>query len=190
MVISILIAGWFVYLALHSVLASLSVKAWMSRVMGPYYKYYRVLYVVIATIGLLLMLYLNASTPSEDLINRHGLVRYLSLVFAAFGVIIFKVAFRSYRFSSFVGIKEEEEKVFIRTGILASIRHPIYLATILLVIGFWLYSPNLTTLVSVLCILVYLPIGIWLEEKKLVKLFGERYIEYKREVPAIFPRLW
>ena len=37
--------------------------------------------------------------------------------------------------------------------------------------------------------LVYLPIGIRLEEHKLIAQFGEEYRRYRREVPALFPKL-
>jgi protein-S-isoprenylcysteine O-methyltransferase Ste14 len=36
-------------------------------------------------------------------------------------------------------------------------------------------------------VLVYIPIGIYFEEKKLIKMYGDQYVEYKKRVPAIFP---
>jgi protein-S-isoprenylcysteine O-methyltransferase Ste14 len=35
---------------------------------------------------------------------------------------------------------------------------------------------------------VYLPIGIHLEERKLIATFGEAYRRYRGEVPALWPR--
>ncbi len=43
---------------------------------------------------------------------------------------------------------------------------------------------NLTTLIS---LFVYLPFGIWLEEKKLIRHFGQAYLDYRQKVPALFP---
>lgn len=185
-----LVLGWAIYFFIHSFLASLAVKRVAQKMMGSYYKYYRIVYVLIATVGLLIMLFFNASIPSENLMNEKGLARYISLVFAAFGVILLKISFRSYRFSSFVGLTPENDQSLTTTGILGSIRHPIYSATILILIGFWMYSPNIPTLISVICVLIYLPIGIMLEEKKLIKSYGESYRKYKEKVPALFPRLW
>ena len=76
-----------------------------------------------------------------------------------------------------------------KDGILGYVRHPIYTGTILVILGFFLFIPNLPTLVSCMCMLLYLPIGIYLEEKKLIALYGSAYLEYRDKVPALFPRL-
>jgi methanethiol S-methyltransferase len=36
---------------------------------------------------------------------------------------------------------------------------------------------------------LYLPIGIHLEEGKLIAVFGEEYRKYREEVPALIPKL-
>lgn len=181
--------GWGLYFFLHSFLASDGSKEVGNKKFGISLNHYRLIYVIFSSLGLLVLLFMNASIPAQEYFNSHGVVRYLSLVFAAFGVIIIKAAFRTYKFSSFIGVESEEE-TFVTTGILNSIRHPIYLGTILMIIGYWLFSPNLPTMVSVLCILLYLPIGIYLEERKLIKKFGDQYRDYKRKVPSLFPRLF
>lgn len=189
MQVGVLIFGWIVYFFLHSALASTAIKRSINHQFPSLTKHYRLGYVIISTVGLLLLLYYNSSIESQDLFKRDGIVRYVSLVFAAFGAIILKVSFRTYDLSSFVGAKKEEN-VFIKSGLLQHVRHPIYSATILIVIGFFLFSPNLPTLISTLCILGYLPIGIWLEERKLLKAFSEDYRVYKQEVPALVPKLF
>jgi methanethiol S-methyltransferase len=39
------------------------------------------------------------------------------------------------------------------------------------------------------CTLVYLVAGIYLEEQKLIKVFGERYLDYRKKVPMLIPRI-
>ncbi len=191
MAIWILAIGWILYFALHSLLAASQVKKIVKDNAGRYYKYYRIFYVTFSSLGLLLLLMLNANISASPYFDSEGWPRYLSLVLAAFGVIIIKIAFRSFSFSSFVGFESaDKEEEFTTAGILNSVRHPIYSGTILIVIGYWLFSPNFPTLVSVICIMAYLPIGIYLEERKLITQFGERYLKYKRSVPALFPRLF
>jgi methanethiol S-methyltransferase len=182
----ILVALWVLYFFLHSLLAALRSKAFFERILGKAFRFYRIMYSLVSTIGLLFLLFVNSAIPSSLLFESIGLVRYLSLILATFGVIVISRTFKEYRFSSFIGLKQEDNE-FKRTGILKYVRHPIYSGTILIVIGFFLFSPTLATLVSVSCILVYLPIGIYLEERKLIKQFGDQYVSYKKEVPSIFP---
>lgn len=189
MQIALLILGWCVYFLLHSLLAADRTKGFSKKLLGKYFKFYRLGYVLFSLTGLLLLLFWNSNIYADSLFNREGVVRYLSLMCAAFGVIIIKVSFRAYSFSEFMGLSENGEP-FTTEGILKSIRHPVYSGTILIVIGYWLFNPNMPTLVSVICILVYLPLGIYLEERKLIKQFGERYIQYKRDVPALIPKLF
>ncbi|MFT6214861.1 MAG: protein-S-isoprenylcysteine O-methyltransferase Ste14 [Roseivirga sp.] len=40
-----------------------------------------------------------------------------------------------------------------------------------------------------MALLIYLPIGIYLEEKKLIQTYGKAYIKYKEEVPALIPKI-
>jgi protein-S-isoprenylcysteine O-methyltransferase Ste14 len=169
-------------------LAANSVKQYFENQFPTTYKYYRFAYSTFATIGLVGIMLYSGLIPKEYLFASKGVVRYVSLVCAAFSVIIFKQAFRGYKFSFFVGLKNGEEE-FVTTGILKHVRHPLYSATILIVLGYFLFDPTLATLVSALCIFLYLPIGIYLEEKKLIQQYGSRYLQYKKEVPAIIPKL-
>jgi len=184
----ILCALWFMYFILHSLMASVKVKSFFTRILKSRFRYYRIFYSLISTIGLLLLLFLNASISAEFIFASKGLIRYLSLMLATLGVIVISRSFREYRLSSFIGLKDEPSELK-RTGILKHVRHPIYSGTILIVIGFFLFNPTLATLVSVCCTLAYLPVGIYLEERKLIEQFGNGYLSYKQEVPSVFPDL-
>lgn len=181
----LLAALWSLYFFLHSFLASVSVKFFFEKYLNSK-RLYRLLYSLWSTVGLFLLLIMNASINSISLFESAGLERYVSLMLTTFGLIIISRAFREYRFSSFIGLMEEASD-FKVTGILKQVRHPIYSGTILIVVGFFLFNPTMATLISVSCVLVYLPIGIYLEENKLIKQFGDRYLVYKKQVPSIFP---
>jgi protein-S-isoprenylcysteine O-methyltransferase Ste14 len=109
------------------------------------------------------------------------------MMLATFAIFIFKAAFKQYSLRGFTGFESDDHESFKADGILKHVRHPIYSATILMVVGFWLFIPNVTTLISACCIFIYLAIGIPLEEKKLIKKYGEAYISYKQRVPALIP---
>jgi len=74
-------------------------------------------------------------------------------------------------------------------GLNKYVRHPLYSSTLLFVWSFFFWRPLLSNLISCICILLYTLIGIYFEEQKLVKTFGEDYKEYAAKVPMIIPGL-
>lgn len=184
---TLLIVGWVVYFILHSMLSSAGVKRLANQMFGATVRYYRLVYSVFSTVGLVALLMINSSIPAESYFESMGVVRYLSLMLTTFGVMLIQVSFRQYRLKGFLGLAPEEATLR-RNGILDWIRHPIYSGLILVTLGFFLFIPNLPTAISCGCILAYLPIGIYLEEKKMIAEFGQAYIDYRKEVPALVPR--
>jgi protein-S-isoprenylcysteine O-methyltransferase Ste14 len=183
----LLTTGWIVYFALHSLLAADGMKGSAKRVMGALFRFYRLGYAIFSTGGLVALLFFGAAIPTPYFFERTELLRYLSLVFTTFGVMTIRLAFKQFDFKSFVGFSTETATLK-RDGILMHVRHPIISGILLITIGYFVFIPTLPTLVSCVCILVYLPIGIRLEEQKLIRTFGEEYLQYKREVPAVIPR--
>jgi protein-S-isoprenylcysteine O-methyltransferase Ste14 len=180
---AVLVAAWALYLGIHSGLATERVKnflAWPPKV-------FRFVYVLVATVGLLALLFFNAYVPSTLMIERSSATRYLGLLLATTGLLIWRAAFKNYRISEFLGLREEP-KIFFQTGILGKVRHPIYSGLILVVLGFVVFDVRWPSLVSAACIFAYLPLGIFWEEKKLVAQFGQEYLEYQKRVPAIIPK--
>lgn len=177
-----LVAGWAVYFFLHSFLATERIKSMFHS------KYYRLWYNATATIGLLLLLAYNGTIKSNLLFARSETLKFFALVSAAFGVIIINLAFKRYDVKEFLGFRAKKQQKLDTGGILNHVRHPLYSGTMLIVIGFFLFSPYLSSLVSAVCILFYLAVGIHLEEKKLIKEFGDQYLEYKKRVPMLIPK--
>ena len=104
---------------------------------------YRLFYNVISITGLMFILFLNATISSPYLIDPSTWTRYISLVVATAGILILKAAFKQYSVKGFLGFENDDQENFKASGILKHIRHPIYSGTILIVIGFWLFVPNL-----------------------------------------------
>jgi protein-S-isoprenylcysteine O-methyltransferase Ste14 len=84
------------------------------------------------------------------------------------------------------GEKREKPEV-IKKGPFSFVRHPVYLAAILLYLGFLVISFSLlSALVWLVIITFYFCIARY-EERILTKEFGKEYLQYKREVPMLFP---
>ena len=73
------------------------------------------------------------------------------------------------------------------TGCYAVVRHPLYLLGIL----FLLLNPIITTrwIVLTLFSIPYFIFGALLEERRMVRLHGETYRQYQKEVPFLIPRM-
>lgn len=182
----VLTGGWVLYFTLHSVMASEGVKERVRHGLGSGYRFYRLFYSAVSTMGLVVLLMINANLKTAYFFESEGIIRYLSLMLTTFGVMTIQLAFRQYRLKSFLGFAPEQRSLR-REGILKLVRHPIYSGLILTTIGFFLFIPNLATLITCACILAYLPVGIYLEEKKMIGYFGQVYLDYRREVPALIP---
>ncbi len=68
------------------------------------------------------------------------------------------------------------------------LRHPLYLGFLL---AFW-FTPvmNVTHLFFAVLMTLYVLLGIYWEEKDLIRDFGDTYREYKQKVPMFFPHFW
>jgi protein-S-isoprenylcysteine O-methyltransferase Ste14 len=88
---------------------------------------------------------------------------------------------------AFLGIKKAETDVLSKKGIHGIVRHPLYLGVIIV---YWSF-PTLKTidLVGNSGLTLYLIIGAYLEERKLIEKYGKEYREYKSETPMLIPKL-
>jgi protein-S-isoprenylcysteine O-methyltransferase Ste14 len=149
---------------------------------------FRIFYVLFSTAGLLGLLFYNGSIHSLKFFVTEGPIRYISLMLTTFGVMTIQSSFRQYSFKGFIGFGDEKKQ--LRTeGVLKYVRHPILAGLVLIVLGFFFFIPNLPTLISSVAILIYIPIGIYFEEKKLVTIYGDQYVQYRKKVPALIPEL-
>lgn len=183
-----LVFFWSIYFLHHSLFSSDSVKAYFLDI-GLSLKNQRFIYTIFSVLALLLILLFNGLIGGEKLLMENRLIKAFALFLAAGGVFILREAFKTYSLRAFVGFSEDTDLILRTTGILRHIRHPLYSAAILIFTGFVLYDSRVSSIISWGCVMAYLPIGIWLEEKKLIKTFGEQYKQYAEKVPMLIPDL-
>lgn len=70
-------------------------------------------------------------------------------------------------------------------GIYRYVRHPMMIGTILVVLP---HQISVASLVATTVFVTYALWGTYYEEKRLVRIFGEQYIEYKKRVGSFIPR--
>ena len=90
--------------------------------------------------------------------------------------------------SGIITVKEGHE--LIRTGPYRLVRHPLYAGFLLAVLGTALTARTGDAAVGFLIIVVAYVIKVWREEAVLSREFGEKYLAFKRHVPALCPFLF
>lgn len=87
--------------------------------------------------------------------------------------------------------REERSKLMvIRTGVFSLVRHPIYLGSILLYLGFIILSMSVITFgIWIIIIVFYVYISRY-EENILIDKLGEEYEQYMHDVPMFTPKIW
>jgi protein-S-isoprenylcysteine O-methyltransferase Ste14 len=76
-------------------------------------------------------------------------------------------------------------QTLITSGLFRLCRHPLYLFTIMA----WTITPvmSLDRLAFIIYTCIYATIAIPIEERKLIEIFGDAYINYQQHTPAIIP---
>lgn len=187
-----LIIAWAVYLSLHSMLATAHVKNFCYA-NGFSVRGFRLSYSLFATVSLIpVLIIMGASDKSPVFPLTKHVSSYFGLILATFGILVGRLAFRHQPMVVFLGIKEAPDsssEKLTTDGIYSKIRHPLYSGMILVLLGLVVYVNTLAALASTLCILVYFPLGIFLEEKKLITQYGEAYLRYRKKVKALIPKI-
>ena len=116
----------------------------------------------------------------------------VSLLLISIG--LFLLGGRHYDLKQFLGLKQIEGGKYDKgltdsgelatSGILGVIRHPWYLGAILLI---WARPLDLAAIHVNTVFTIYLIVGTFLEEKKLVLAYGEEYRDYQKRVSMLIP---
>lgn len=180
---------WITFYFLHSWLAADRTKSFGVSLLGGV-RYYRLFYTSFSTVALLAICLFLLLAESQYFFVSARPFKVVSFILTAYGVIILKRSFKDISIGGFLGLREDSAGGLISDGLHGYVRHPIYSGTILIFIGAFFFFPTDLMLTSVLWLVAYLPIGIYLEEKKLIKLFGDSYRAYKKEVKwAVIPKI-
>jgi protein-S-isoprenylcysteine O-methyltransferase Ste14 len=185
-----LVGAWVGYFVVHSLLAANWVK---SRAVGKGVgvQQYRLIYNIIALTTLVPVLFVSGSVESGYVTGPDRMLKLIGLIMAATGFILAKRAFKSYDAKAFLGLSPDRDHEEFKTdGMLKYVRHPVYSGSIVMLLGYFLFDPKWTTLVSVSMLIVYFVIGSYFEERKLIAQFGKRYADYRQKTPMFVPRLW
>jgi protein-S-isoprenylcysteine O-methyltransferase Ste14 len=184
------------YGALHSLLASHTVKNKAEHLFGIYFyrRWYRLLYNIIVGLAILPALWLVATSPNRILWT---LPIPWSLVFRgiqSLALIGLGFAFLQTGSMNFLGLQQlvtgeapPAGQNLVTGGTYRWVRHPIYTFSLAIL---W-FSPSFTvnSLAFALGATGYILVGMIFEERKLVADYGQVYQDYQKKTPALVPGL-
>lgn len=190
------ILAWSTFYLLHSLLAEETAKNWVKKNIPTVYTYYRFGYNLFFIITMGLLVYWTIVADAGFLFPKKTWMIITGGILTFLGTILLMLAGKNYNLREFAGIHSNtdhagqptNEKLVI-SGLNKWVRHPLYLSIYILFTGIALLHPAIHTWVAIGISFIYLPIGIYSEEKKLIATFGEEYKKYRKSTPAIFPFL-
>ena len=187
LILAILIWG-----VVHSITASLRFKEFLHRSLGAgFMKTYRLLYNVFSVVSFAPILYLMVKFPDQNLYQAPAPWIYLMLAGQAGAALSLLIVVLQTDTLSFVGLRQlfEEKRSgkLVTKGFYRYVRHPLYTFGLLIL---WLSpSMSLNSLVVYLALTIYIFVGAYFEERKLLREFGQEYADYRSVTPMIIPGL-
>ncbi|MFW9799341.1 MAG: methyltransferase family protein, partial [Candidatus Thorarchaeota archaeon] len=91
--------------------------------------------------------------------------------------------------STVADMRTDRKPELVTAGIYSRTRHPLYLATIILLIGMASVYPFSNVIFYALILSSYVLVGTFLEERKLILQYGQAYLDYQEKTGFIIPRL-
>lgn len=171
----------------------------MQHRLGDSYRYYRICYNLFSAITLFIPILYGVTLQSEPLIILDGILAPIRFIVLLLSIVFFIAGAQKYDMSIFTGIfqastgKTQEainiDNTLDLSGIHQVTRHPWYIGGIMLL---WSYKTgfDLQSIITNTILSLYFIIGAFLEEKKLVTIFGHNYKQYQREVSMLLPWRW
>jgi len=183
------VALFTVFALHHSLMARTGAKAWLTRTIPAQLE--RSLYVWVASLMFLAVCWLWRPLPGMAW-EVEGPARWVMWLLLATGVSMTARAAMAIGVWELAGVRVPSPSrpvEFKATGLFGFVRHPIYLAWILMVFS----MPRMThsRLLFAVISSAYLVAAIPWEEASLVEAFGEKYRAYQRQVRSrLLPGIW
>ncbi len=175
---------------IHSLLASLSFKNFFRRTLGAgFMNFYRLLYNLFSVVSFGFIVYLMVILPDKNLYRVPHPWSYLMQTGQGISALLLFVAVLQTDMLSFAGLRQliEEERVgkLVTDGLYRFVRHPLYTFSLLVL---WL-SPSVTvnSFIVYLALTLYVLVGAFFEERKLLREFGKEYANYRAVTAMLIP---
>jgi protein-S-isoprenylcysteine O-methyltransferase Ste14 len=192
MEIAILVGAIATWGVIHSWLASLAAKRLWGQILGePGSRAYRLGYNALAAVSFIPILWLTRVLPDRILYFVGAPWRYLMIGGEVVAACLLGLALLATDPLHFIGLRQVMERDspygLVTDGFYRWVRHPLYLFGLVIL---WL-TPFMTRnmLTVIIALTVYVFIGAWFEEQRLLREFGDEYRAYQARTPMLMPGL-
>ncbi|MFX1485442.1 MAG: methyltransferase family protein [Promethearchaeota archaeon] len=187
----IVISAVLIFGLLHSGLSTLGVKGRIIDRWGKegYARVFKTTSIITFAIAFLSMNFWNWLYFFTEPTLIQPVLLLVGVILGLIGVVLTSLASRVISVSTVADMRTDRKAELITDGIYSRVRHPLYLATLMVFAAFALIYPFSVVIVFSLCMMVYTLIGAYFEERKLVKHYGADYLEYRKKAGFIIPKL-
>ena len=197
--ILICIGLWFIFALQHSILARPFFKRIIKNVFGKIFEehFYRFFYFLSQCVIFYLIYDIISNIHNKIVIFEiQDQFKFIYYILGIFSKVFLIISVLQFNISHFIGIKQmssfftqnkKDEKIQMnKTYLYRFLRHPMYCGIILC----YIFSTTIITeifVTNLICIIIYIEIGSYFEEKVLIQEFGEEYLEYKKNTYKYLP---
>lgn len=196
LLLSLLWLGWC---TLHSLLIDPGVVRAIERRMPGIGRYYRLLYNGLALLTLAPLAVVTGAAGGPVVFGWRGWANLLRLVMLLGALGLFLGGAKKYNLQYFLGLTQlrtgkthlllTDSPAFADDGVFGLVRHPWYLGVLLLI---WSILPEYpwARFLAAVILSIYVFVGAWLEERKILARHGGSYRGYQQRVSMLFPWKW
>jgi protein-S-isoprenylcysteine O-methyltransferase Ste14 len=182
-----------VYGVVHSWLASMQAKDLAGKLLGVSVmeRYYRLAYNIFAVLSFLPVLALLVWLPDQRLYRLPMPWLWLTVGIQGLAALTIFIGLLQTGPLDFAGLRQlfgpadNRPAELVTGGLYRYVRHPLYTTGIVFLWFSPVMSANLAGLFAGLS--AYLVIGALFEERKLVRQYGQAYLDYRRTTPMLIP---
>lgn len=185
---------WIIWCAIHSGMISVTATEYLNRRFGRHFRFYRLVYNLVAIATIIPVILYGQSIQGHAIIRWEGCMIIVQVLLLIIAVLLFFTGARRYDILQFLGLRqirtETSHSILTQTGqldttgILGITRHPWYLGTIVLI---WSRGLDVSALITNVILTIYLIVGTFIEERKLLIEYGEEYRKYQEKVSMLIP---
>jgi protein-S-isoprenylcysteine O-methyltransferase Ste14 len=194
-----------IFALIHSITVTRWFKRFCKKTLGDTFMrvFYRAFYNAVSFFTGIIALSIIARIPDRAIWTAPVWPRWMMHVIQVAGLAFGSLSFEYLDTWEFMGFKQVwryltrrevagnieglTDKELVTAGVYGIVRHPMYLAGIII----FTFNPRITVNSLTITVLadLYFLLGVFIEERRFLRIFGDQYRMYMKRVPRLIPKL-